>query len=72
MGQILAMATTRTICTWSAWWTMCTRRASEGETGWQIYYPVTQATPNGAELVVRTTLPPAIAGDQRDDGRCGS
>jgi predicted permease len=31
----------------------------EGETGWQIYYPMTQASPNGAELVVRTTLPPA-------------
>jgi predicted permease len=31
----------------------------EGETGWQIYYPMTQASPSGAELVVRTTLPPA-------------
>jgi predicted permease len=31
----------------------------DGETGWQIYYPVTQATPIGAELVIRTTLPPA-------------
>ena len=31
----------------------------EGETGWQIYYPATQQNPNGAELVVRTTLPPA-------------
>lgn len=31
----------------------------EGEPGWQIYYPVTQATPAGAELVVRSTLPPA-------------
>jgi len=30
----------------------------EGEAGWQIYYPVTQAYPIGAELVVRTTLPP--------------
>jgi predicted permease len=30
----------------------------EGETGWQIYYPMTQASPSGAELVVRTTLPP--------------
>ena len=30
----------------------------EGEAGWQIYYPVTQATPTGAELVVRTSLPP--------------
>jgi predicted permease len=31
----------------------------EGETGWQIYYPMTQASPSGAELVIRTTLPPA-------------
>jgi predicted permease len=31
----------------------------DGETGWQIYYPATQAGPVGAELVVRTTLPPA-------------
>ena len=31
----------------------------DGEAGWQIYYPMTQATPSGAELVVRTTLPPA-------------
>jgi predicted permease len=31
----------------------------EGETGWQIYYPMTQASPSGAELIVRTTLPPA-------------
>ncbi|MGO9340523.1 MAG: ADOP family duplicated permease [Terracidiphilus sp.] len=31
----------------------------EGETGWQIYYPQTQAGPVGAQLVVRTTLPPA-------------
>jgi predicted permease len=31
----------------------------EGETGWQIYYPMTQENPNGAELVVRTSLPPA-------------
>jgi len=31
----------------------------EGAAGWQIYYPMTQAGPNGAELVVRTTLPPA-------------
>jgi len=34
--------------------------SSEGDTGWQIYYPVTQAGPNSAELVVRTTLPPAV------------
>jgi predicted permease len=31
----------------------------EGDAGWQIYYPATQATPSGAELVVRTTLRPA-------------
>jgi predicted permease len=31
----------------------------EGETGWQIYYPMTQENPNGAELAVRTSLPPA-------------
>ena len=31
----------------------------DGESGWQIYYPVTQQSPTGAELVIRTTLPPA-------------
>ncbi len=31
----------------------------DGETGWQIYYPATQKNPSGAELVIRTTLPPA-------------
>ncbi len=31
----------------------------EGDTGWQIYYPMTQATPTSAQLVIRTTLPPA-------------
>ncbi len=31
----------------------------EGDAGWQIYYPMTQATPAGAELVVRTKLQPA-------------
>jgi predicted permease len=31
----------------------------DGDAGWQIYYPATQASPSGAELVVRTTLPPA-------------
>ena len=31
----------------------------DGEAGWQIYYPMTQANPSGAELVVRTTLQPA-------------
>jgi predicted permease len=34
--------------------------STEGEPGWQIYYPVTQADPSGAQLVVRTTLPPAV------------
>lgn len=31
----------------------------EGGTGSQIYYPVTQQGPNTAQLVVRTSLPPA-------------
>jgi predicted permease len=31
----------------------------EGGTGSQIYYPVTQQGPSGAQLVVRTSLPPA-------------
>ncbi|MGH9397039.1 MAG: ADOP family duplicated permease [Terriglobia bacterium] len=31
----------------------------EGATGWQAYYPATQDGPAGAELVVRTKLPPA-------------
>ncbi|HUA93375.1 MAG TPA: ABC transporter permease [Terracidiphilus sp.] len=35
----------------------------EGEAGWQIYYPATQANPSGAELVVRSTLPPALLGN---------
>ena len=30
----------------------------ESNTGWQIYYPATQASPSGAELVLRTALPP--------------
>ena len=35
----------------------------DGEAGWQIYYPATQARPTGAELVVRTTMQPsALAG----------
>ncbi|HZD50901.1 MAG TPA: ABC transporter permease [Silvibacterium sp.] len=35
----------------------------EGQPGWQIYYPATQTGPNGAQLVVRTSLPPtALAG----------
>jgi len=33
--------------------------STEGDTGWQIYYPALQNGPNGAELVVRTQLPPA-------------
>ena len=32
----------------------------EGETGWQIYYPVTQQNPNSAQLVLRTRMPPAV------------
>ncbi len=35
---------------------------TEGEAGWQIYYPSLQAGPSGAQLVVRTTLPPATLG----------
>jgi predicted permease len=35
----------------------------EGATGWQIYFPATQEVPAGAQLVVRTSLPPsALAG----------
>lgn len=30
----------------------------DGDPGWQIYYPMMQATPNGAELVIRTKPPP--------------
>ncbi len=33
--------------------------SAEGDTGWQIYYPATQAGPTGAQLVIRSTLPPA-------------
>jgi len=33
--------------------------STEGETGWQIYYPATQQGPSGAQLAIRTTLPPA-------------
>jgi predicted permease len=32
---------------------------TEGDAGWQIYYPVTQNFPNAAQLVIRTALPPA-------------
>jgi predicted permease len=31
----------------------------DGDAGWQIYYPMTQASPSGAELVVRTRMNPA-------------
>ena len=31
----------------------------DGEAGWQIYYPMTQAGPTGAELVVRTSMNPS-------------
>ncbi|HEY1766099.1 MAG TPA: ABC transporter permease [Terracidiphilus sp.] len=30
---------------------------TEGDAGWQIYYPQTQASPTGAQLVLRSTLP---------------
>jgi len=33
--------------------------STEGETGWQIYYPATQQGPSAAQLTIRTTLPPA-------------
>jgi predicted permease len=31
----------------------------DGDAGWQIYYPNTQAGPNDTELVVRSSVPPA-------------
>ncbi|MBW8870272.1 MAG: FtsX-like permease family protein, partial [Acidobacteriales bacterium] len=31
----------------------------DGDAGWQIYYPMTQTGPSGAELVVRTRMNPA-------------
>jgi predicted permease len=31
----------------------------DGDAGWQIYYPNTQAGPSGLELVVRSSVPPA-------------
>jgi predicted permease len=31
----------------------------DGEAGWQIYYPMIQASPSGSELVIRTHLQPA-------------
>lgn len=36
--------------------------STEAQTGWQIYYPMTQAGPSGAELVIRTRLDPAVLG----------
>jgi predicted permease len=33
--------------------------SAEGDTGWQIYYPAGQQGPSAAQLVIRTTLPPA-------------
>ena len=33
--------------------------STEAEGGWQIYYPMTQASPAGAELTIRTRMPPA-------------
>jgi predicted permease len=30
----------------------------DGEAGWQIYYPITQAGPVGAQLVIRSSVPP--------------
>jgi predicted permease len=33
--------------------------STEGDTGWQIYYPQTQAGPTGTQLVIRSTLPPS-------------
>ncbi len=34
----------------------------DGDTGWQIYYPTTQKGPAGAELVIRSKVPPAALG----------
>jgi len=34
--------------------------SAEGDAGWQIYYSALQNGPSGAQLVVRTTLPPAV------------
>jgi predicted permease len=33
--------------------------STDGATGWQMYFPMTQASPTGAQLVVRTQQPPA-------------
>jgi predicted permease len=35
----------------------------DGEAGWQIYYPMTQAGPSGAELVIRTRMKPEAFGN---------
>ncbi|MGB6191954.1 MAG: ABC transporter permease [Terracidiphilus sp.] len=34
----------------------------DGETGWQIYYPATQAQPSAAELVIRSKVPQEALG----------
>jgi predicted permease len=34
--------------------------SAEGEAGWQIYYSAMQNGPSGAQLVVRTALPPGV------------
>jgi predicted permease len=34
--------------------------SAEGDAGWQIYYSAMQSGPNGAQLVIRSTLPPAV------------
>lgn len=35
----------------------------EGDPGWQIYYPITQHSPAGAQLVIRSKVPPeSLAG----------
>jgi len=33
--------------------------SAEGDAGWQIYYSAMQNGPNGAQLILRSTLPPA-------------
>ncbi len=33
--------------------------SADGAMGWQMYFPITQPTPTGAQLVVRSQLPPA-------------
>jgi predicted permease len=34
--------------------------STEGDAGWQIYYSAMQSGPNGGQLVIRSTLPPAV------------